>query len=94
MESGAPPTSPTGGVFDDIAAIGSAVAVGGAAASEPPAGTWEPDGAASVATGGSWGPDDAALATASPRTVGACHTPGFKEQSRVHLIHAPRRQHI
>jgi hypothetical protein len=21
-------------------------------------------------------------------------TPGFKEQSRVHLIHAPRRQHI
>jgi hypothetical protein len=25
-----------------------------------------------------------------------CHfvTPGFKEQSQVHLIHAPRRQHI
>jgi hypothetical protein len=25
---------------------------------------------------------------------GLCVTPGFKEQSRVHLIHAPRRQHI
>jgi hypothetical protein len=25
---------------------------------------------------------------------GGLVTPGFKEQSRVHLIHAPRRQHI
>jgi hypothetical protein len=36
----------------------------------------------------------------SPKGVGSFSvleqnvTPGFKEQSQVHLIHAPRRQHI
>jgi hypothetical protein len=71
MELDAPPASPAGGVFDDIAAIGSAVAVGGAAASRPPARTWEPDGAASVVTGESWVPNGTASAPASPRIVGA-----------------------
>jgi hypothetical protein len=31
---------------------------------------------------------------AAPAGCSDCVTPGFKEQSRVHLIHAPRRQHI
>jgi predicted metal-dependent RNase len=33
---------------------------------------------------------DSRIAAASQLIV----TPGFKEQSQVHLIHAPRRQHI
>jgi hypothetical protein len=33
---------------------------------------------------------DSPITQGKPRSV----TPGFKEQSQVHLIHAPRRQHI
>jgi hypothetical protein len=41
------------GIFDDIAAaVGSAVAVGGAAATGPLAGAWGPDGAASAVAAG------------------------------------------
>jgi hypothetical protein len=41
-------------------------------------------------------PDSVRCANGSgSSTVGCANvTPGFKEQSRVHLIHAPRRQHI
>jgi hypothetical protein len=67
----APPASPAVvvGVFDGIAAVGSAVAVDGATAAGPSTGAWEPDGAALVAAGGVgspalfpayaryWGPD-------------------------------------
>jgi hypothetical protein len=59
------------GVFDDIAAVGSAIAVGGIATSGPPAGTWEPEGVASTVTSRSWGPNDATSAPASPRMVEA-----------------------
>jgi hypothetical protein len=59
------------GVFDGIAAIGSAIAVGGIATSGPPVGTWEPEGIASTVTGGSWEPDGATSAPASPRMVEA-----------------------
>jgi hypothetical protein len=63
MELDAPPVTlvVSNGVFDDIAAVGSAVAVGGATASRPPARTWGPDGAASAVADGTWGP------TAPPR---------------------------
>jgi hypothetical protein len=71
MELVAPPTPTTDGVFDSVAAVESAVAVGGTATSGPPAGTWEPEGIASTVTGGSWGADDATSAPASPRMVGA-----------------------
>jgi hypothetical protein len=48
------------GIFDDIAAVvGSAVTVGGAAATGPSAGAWGPDGAASAVAAGTWGPDGA-----------------------------------
>jgi hypothetical protein len=54
MELDAPPVSldVANGVFDDIAAVGSAVAVSGATASGPPTGTWGPDGAGSAVAGG------------------------------------------
>jgi hypothetical protein len=57
MELGVRPASPSvvGGAFDDIAAAGSAIAVGGAAASGPPTGTWGPDGAASTVEVRTWG---------------------------------------
>jgi hypothetical protein len=44
MELGAPPapSAVANGIFDDIAAVGSAVAVGGAAATGPLAGAWGP----------------------------------------------------
>jgi hypothetical protein len=48
-----PPTPTADGVFDGIAAVRSAIAVGGIATSGPPAGTWEPEGVASTVTGGS-----------------------------------------
>jgi hypothetical protein len=65
-ELDAPPASPAvaDGVFNDIAAVGSAVAVSGATTSGPPAGTWGPGGAASVVADGTWGPDGAASAVA------------------------------
>jgi hypothetical protein len=47
------------------------VAVGGTAASGPPAGTWEPEGIASTVAGGSWGTDGATSAPVSPGMVGA-----------------------
>jgi hypothetical protein len=67
MELGAPPASSAvaDGVFDDIAiAVGSAVAVSGTAASEPPTRAWGPDGAASTVAVGSWGPDSPASVVA------------------------------
>jgi hypothetical protein len=67
MELGVPPASSAiaNGVFDDIAtAVGSAVAVGGAAASEPPTGAWGPDGAASAVAVRTWGPDGTASVVA------------------------------
>jgi hypothetical protein len=70
MKLDAPPAPSADGVFDDIAAIGSAVAVGGAAASGPPARTWEPNGVPSTEAGGSRGPDGATSAPTSPCTVG------------------------
>jgi hypothetical protein len=81
MELDAPPASPAvaDGVFDDIAAVGSAVAVSGATASGPPAGTWGPDGAASAVADKTWGPNDAASAVAgegrssAPLPVDACY---------------------
>jgi hypothetical protein len=36
----------------------------------------------------------ALTSTGRLRTSELTVTPGFKEQSRVHLIHVPRRQHI
>jgi hypothetical protein len=65
MESGTPPVASAvaEGIFDDIAAaMGSAVAVGGAATTGPPAGAWGPDGTASTVPAGTWGPDGAAAA--------------------------------
>jgi hypothetical protein len=59
---------------DGIAVVGSATAVGDAATSRPPAGTWEPEGVASTVIGGSWGPDGATSAPASSCTVGAYAT--------------------
>jgi hypothetical protein len=80
MEQDAPPASPAvaDGVFDDIAAVGSAVAVNGATASGPPAGTWGPDGAASAVADGTWGLDGTASVVAGggrspePLPVDAC----------------------
>jgi hypothetical protein len=62
-------TAVADGVFNDIAVVGSAVAVSGATASGHPAGTWGPDGAASAAADGTWGPNDAAP-TAADETQG------------------------
>jgi hypothetical protein len=66
MELDAPPMSPAAAnsVSDDIAAVGSVVAVSGSTASGSPAGTWGPDGAASAMTDGTWGPDSVASAVA------------------------------
>jgi hypothetical protein len=67
MELGAPPASSAAadGIFDDIAAaVGSAVAIGGAACTGPPAGAWGPDGVASAVVARTWGPDGAAAAVA------------------------------
>jgi hypothetical protein len=61
----------TGGASGGIAVGGSATAVGGTAASGPPARTWEPEGVASTVTYESWGPDDATSAPASSCTMGA-----------------------
>jgi hypothetical protein len=61
----------TGGASDGIAVVGSATAVGSVATSGPIAGTWEPEGVASMVTGGSWGPDGATSAPASSCMVGA-----------------------
>ena len=71
MELDAPPTANADGVFDGIAAVGPAVAVGGTATSRPPVGTWEPEGIALTVVGGSWGLDDATSAPAPPHMVGA-----------------------
>jgi hypothetical protein len=63
----APPASSAvaDGIFDDItAAVGSAVAVGGAAAAGPLAGAWGPNGAASAVAAGTWGLDGAAAVVA------------------------------
>jgi hypothetical protein len=65
------PTPTTGGAPGGIAVGGSAIDVGGTAASGPPAGTWEPEGVASTVTGESWGLDDATSAPASSCTMGA-----------------------
>jgi hypothetical protein len=65
------PTPTADGVFDGIAAVGSAVAVGSTATSGPPAGTWEPEGIASTVICGSLGLDCATSAPASPHMVGA-----------------------
>jgi hypothetical protein len=69
--AGHAPMPTADGVFDGIAAVGSAVAIGGTATSGPPVGTWEPEGIASTVIGGSWGPNDATSAPASPCMVGA-----------------------
>jgi hypothetical protein len=71
MELVVPPMPTADGVFDGIAAVGSAVAVGGASTSGPSARTWEPKSIASMVTGGYWGPDSATSAPASPHLVGA-----------------------
>ena len=65
------PTLTVDGVFNGIAAGGSTVAAGGTAASGPPAGTWEPEGIASMVAGRSWGSDGATSAPMSPCMVGA-----------------------
>jgi hypothetical protein len=62
-----PPTSSAvaDGIFDDIAAaVGSAVAVGDAAATGPPTAAWGPDSTASAVVARTWGPDDTAAAAA------------------------------
>jgi hypothetical protein len=43
-----------------------------------------------------WGLEQAAAFESLKQNMSdlATVTPGFKEQSQVHLIHAPRRQHI
>jgi hypothetical protein len=67
MKSSARPASfaVADGIIDDIvAAVGSAVAVGDAAATGPLAGTWGPGGAALAVATGTWGPDGAAVAAA------------------------------
>jgi hypothetical protein len=63
--AGRAPTPTTEGASDGIAAVGSATAVGDAATSGPPTGTWEPEGVASTVTGGSWGSNGATSAPAS-----------------------------
>jgi hypothetical protein len=72
MESGAPPmpSAVADGIFGDIVAtVGSTVAVGGAAATEPPAGAWGPNDAVSAVAAGTWGPDGA-VAEVAVRTWG------------------------
>jgi hypothetical protein len=59
------------GVFDDITTVRSAVAVSGATASGPPAGTWGPDRAASALADGTWGPDDIAVVGSAVAVSGA-----------------------
>jgi hypothetical protein len=68
---GRAPIPTADGVFNGIAAVRSAVAVGGIATSGPLVGTWGPKGVASTVTGGSWGADGATSAPASPRMVEA-----------------------
>jgi hypothetical protein len=66
MELDAPPASlaVADGVFDNIAVVGSVVAVDGATTSGPLAGTWGPDGAALAVADETCGPDGAASAVA------------------------------
>jgi hypothetical protein len=67
MESGAPPVASAvaDGIFGNIAAaVGSAVAIGNAAAIDSPAEAWGPDGTASAVAARSWGPDDPAAVAA------------------------------